>query len=79
MPKTGKIIIFDGQSYKVLKHNVLDETIDVVAQDDPEKKLTLTREEWQRAKLKDTAKERQPSPQKAKPKKKKNAPAGEEE
>ncbi len=79
MPKTGKIITLDGQLYKVLKHNVLDETIDVIVQDDPEKIINLARKDWQRSQLKDAAKERQTAPQKGKSKKKKSAPAGEEE
>ena len=47
MPKIGKKIIFNDQSYKVRQHNVLKETIVVVADDGEE--ISLTREEWKSA------------------------------
>ena len=54
MPKIGKKIIFDDQSYKVRQHNVLKETI-VVTDDDGEE-TTLNKEEWQSAVALPTAK-----------------------
>ena len=45
MPKIGRKITLDDRHYKVRQHNVLKETIVIVADDGHE--LTLTREEWQ--------------------------------
>jgi len=47
MPKIGKKIIFNDQSYKVRQHNVLKETVVVVSDDGEE--LSLNREEWKSA------------------------------
>ena len=56
MPKIGKKIIFDDQSYKVRQHNVLKETI-VVTDDDGEE-TTLNKEEWQSAVASPAAKDK---------------------
>lgn len=77
MPKMGKTITLDGQKFKVLKHHVLEESIEVVSLDDPENRLSLVREDWQRAKVMTGPKGRPSSTQKGKPRKKKNAPQGE--
>jgi cell fate regulator YaaT (PSP1 superfamily) len=47
MPKMGRKIIFNGQTYKVRQHNVLKETIVVTAEDGEE--ITLNKEEWKSA------------------------------
>ncbi len=47
MPKIGKKITFNGQTYKVRQHNVLKETIVVTADDGEE--ITLNKEEWKSA------------------------------
>lgn len=48
MPKVGKDIILDNVRLKVRQHNVIKETITVIHPQDGE--ITLTKEEWQRAK-----------------------------
>lgn len=75
MPKVGKNITIDGKSYKVLKNNVLEETIAVVAHDDPENQITLSREEWQKA-APAQARENQENQPQGKTKKQKPAPTG---
>jgi len=45
MPKVGKIIIFDDQSYKVRQHNVLKETVTIVNNEGEE--IALNKDEWQ--------------------------------
>lgn len=49
MPKVGKTIVLDGQPFRVLKNNVLDETIEVAAADEPGRSIIWTRDQWQRA------------------------------
>lgn len=49
MPKVGKSIILDGHPFKVLKNNVLEQTIEVVATDTPDRPITWDAEQWQRA------------------------------
>ncbi len=56
MPKIGKEIIFNDQSYKVRKHNVLKETIVAVADDGEE--ISLNKEEWQSAVAQPAAKDK---------------------
>lgn len=48
MPKQGKYIKIDDQTYKVLRHNVLQESILVAGSDGSE--ITLSKEEWLPAK-----------------------------
>jgi cell fate regulator YaaT (PSP1 superfamily) len=50
MPKPGKTIILGEKNYKVLKVNALAGTIEVTCLDDKERNITLSREEWERAK-----------------------------
>ncbi|MBW2467071.1 MAG: hypothetical protein JRF02_07205 [Deltaproteobacteria bacterium] len=47
MPKIGKKITFSNQTYKVIQHNVLKESIVVVGHDGEES--TLNKEEWKSA------------------------------
>ena len=47
MPKIGRKIIFEGQTFKVRQHNVLKETIVVTADDGED--ITLNKEEWKSA------------------------------
>jgi cell fate regulator YaaT (PSP1 superfamily) len=47
MPKIGKKITVNDQQYRVRRHNVLQESI--LATDEDEKEITLTKEEWQAA------------------------------
>lgn len=75
MPKVGKNITIDGTNYKVLKNKVLEESIVVVAQDNPEEQITLPREEWQKA-TPAQAKGHQEKQQQGKNKKQKQAPTG---
>ncbi len=49
MPKVGKTIILDGHPFKVLKNNVLEQTIEVVATDTPDRPIIWDAEQWQRA------------------------------
>ena len=49
MPRPGKIIKLHGQTFKVLQCNVLQETITVTPQGEPEKTQILTRNEWEAA------------------------------
>jgi cell fate regulator YaaT (PSP1 superfamily) len=56
MPKIGKEIIFNDQSYKVRQHNVLKETIVAVADDGEE--ISLNKEEWQSAVAQPAAKDK---------------------
>ena len=60
MPKIGKTIILDGQPFKVLKNNVLEETVEVVAIDTQDRPIIWTRDQWQRA-----TPAKPPKPQKA--------------
>ncbi|TBV82273.1 MAG: hypothetical protein EYX74_03110 [Desulfobulbaceae bacterium] len=48
MPKPGKIVTLDGRDFKVLKVNILEETLEVNTPDDPEQVITWQRHEWQR-------------------------------
>jgi len=48
MPKVGKEVIIDNVRLKVRQHNVLKETITAIHPQDGE--ITLTKEEWQKAK-----------------------------
>jgi cell fate regulator YaaT (PSP1 superfamily) len=54
MPKIGKTIIFNDQSYKVRQHNVLKETVVVIAEDGEE--VSLNKEEWKSAVVQPPAK-----------------------
>jgi hypothetical protein len=54
MPKIGKKITLNNQSYKVRQHNVLKET--VVVTDDGGEEITLNKEEWLSAVVKPAAK-----------------------
>ena len=47
MPKIGRKITFEGQTFKVRQHNVLKETIVVTADDGED--ITLNKEEWKSA------------------------------
>ncbi|OGR03346.1 MAG: hypothetical protein A2511_10755 [Deltaproteobacteria bacterium RIFOXYD12_FULL_50_9] len=49
MPKTGKTITVEGQTYMVRQQNVLQETISVATMDDPTKTLILPRLKWESA------------------------------
>ena len=55
MPKIGKKFTYNGQTYKVRQHNVLQETI--VAVGDEGGEITLNREEWQTALFQTTTKD----------------------
>jgi len=48
MPKVGKEVTIDNVRLKVRQHNVLKETITAIHPQDGE--ITLTKEEWQKAK-----------------------------
>jgi len=48
MPKVGKRITIDSRSFKVIRHNVLNETIVVV---DDKEELVLNKSEWRGAKI----------------------------
>jgi cell fate regulator YaaT (PSP1 superfamily) len=48
MPKPGKNVSLDGQLFKVLKINVLEETVEACALDDPERVITWQASEWRR-------------------------------
>ncbi len=50
MPKQGKSITLDGRTYKVLKQNILNETINVIATDEKDKPFVMEKQDWQRAK-----------------------------
>jgi cell fate regulator YaaT (PSP1 superfamily) len=56
MPKLGKQIILDDKTYKVRQLNILKETILVT--DEENQEITLTREEWQKAKPADIQKKK---------------------
>lgn len=49
MPRPGKNIILNGRTYKVLKHNILAETIVVAGSDNPDEHIAMSRKEWQNA------------------------------
>lgn len=49
MPKVGKTIILDNHPFKVLKNNVLEQTIEVVATDTPDRPIIWDADQWQRA------------------------------
>jgi cell fate regulator YaaT (PSP1 superfamily) len=49
MPKAGKTIAVDGQTYMVRQQNILDETITVAQMDDPTKTQVLPRQKWETA------------------------------
>ena len=49
MPRVGKNITLDEETYKVLQHNVLQELIKVVNIEDRNKTLVLSRKDWERA------------------------------
>jgi len=49
MPKPGKTIILDNQSYKILQVNALAQSITVVNQENKGPLRTLTKDEWQQA------------------------------
>lgn len=46
MPRYGKKLTIDGKTYKVIKQNILQETVTVIDLDKPEQRSTLTRKEW---------------------------------
>lgn len=48
MPKQGKTVSLDGQLFKVLKLNILEENIEVCNLDDPERVIVWQASEWQR-------------------------------
>lgn len=66
MPKPGKTIFLDGQSYMVRQQNVLQETITVANMDDPTKTQALPREKWEAATSEQPA-QRESSKKKSKP------------
>lgn len=49
MPKVGKTILLDGHPFKVLKNNVLEQTIEVIATDTPDRPIVWDADQWQRA------------------------------
>ncbi len=49
MPKVGKTVLLDDHPFKVLKNNVLEQTIEVIATDTPDRPITWDAEQWQRA------------------------------
>lgn len=49
MPKIGKIISLDGCNYKVLQHNVMEDTITVIDADNPDKPVRIVRDAWEKA------------------------------
>lgn len=49
MPKIGKTISLDGQDFRVLSNNILQETITVASADDPSQTRSLSRDEWSTA------------------------------
>ena len=48
MPKQGKTVSLDGQLFKVLKLNILEENIEVCNLDEPERVIVWQASEWQR-------------------------------
>jgi cell fate regulator YaaT (PSP1 superfamily) len=49
MPKIGKNIILDDHTYRVLQHDVLQESIVVVDAENPDHRITLKRNDWDKA------------------------------
>jgi cell fate regulator YaaT (PSP1 superfamily) len=49
MPKPGKIITVGGKSYKIIKVNALEETLEVSWMEGQERNIILTKEEWSQA------------------------------
>ncbi len=47
LPRVGKKISIDGKNFKVIKQNVLDESVSLVEQDSSEPPITLTLEAWE--------------------------------
>lgn len=82
MPKLGKNITLAGQNYKVVKLNILEETVEAFAMDDQERTpVTLTRDQWSQAKPQPAPQQQQksePNPQKSKSKKTKAPEGGEQ-
>jgi cell fate regulator YaaT (PSP1 superfamily) len=56
LPRYGNILNYNGVDYRVCGSSVLQETIKLVATEDPDNKLTLEKEEWKKAKKKDKPK-----------------------
>lgn len=66
MPKVGKRISYDNQNYKVIRHNVMSETITLLGQDGKDR--ILIKEEWLTIKPAPAAKKSQNDPQQERPK-----------
>jgi hypothetical protein len=49
MPKPGKIITVGEKSYKIIKVNALEETLEVSWMEGQERNIILTKEEWSQA------------------------------
>ena len=71
MPKPGKNLEIDGQSYKVKQINILKGTVEVTSVEQPEVNKVLTRDEWEtdivvseHRKQKEPAPAKEPLPQK---------------
>lgn len=47
MPRYGKKLTIDGKTHKVIKLNILEETVTVIDTEDHGKRSTLTKKEWQ--------------------------------
>jgi len=47
MPRPGKKLTIEGKTYKVIQQSVLEETVTVVDQDNPDIPRVLTRKEWE--------------------------------
>ncbi|MDZ7640486.1 MAG: regulatory iron-sulfur-containing complex subunit RicT [Desulfurivibrio sp.] len=48
MPRPGKQVTLDGKLFKVLKLNVLEQSVEVRQTDDPERQIVWQASEWQR-------------------------------
>ena len=47
MPRPGKKLTIEGKNYKVIQQSVLEETVTVIDQDNPDIPRVLTRKEWE--------------------------------
>ncbi len=46
LPRYGKKLTVDGKTYKVIKLNILEESVTVIDMDDPSQRSIITKKEW---------------------------------
>ncbi len=46
MPRYGKKLTIDGKTYKVIKLNILQESVTVIDMENPDQRSTITKKEW---------------------------------